>query len=612
MRALGSSFSGLALACVAVAFLATASFFLLHHAGNQIPYDLAVQRFKAEMASDRPDEGHAKGYKSRHEYCEMSSAVTAGARDRQSSEASALRNAVMLRQLTPKVPVCHALETAVDGAAVGRGTLKTRNWWGGKALYAIALRWLSVYQIRELTKVATGVAYLLLGISLLLLGPKMLLLAAPLLVFGAFFSATEYWAGVANGFPYLWTVLFATALALLTRLERGARERGSGMRTVPVFCFLGGTVSSYLWMGDGHTFLAVVWIGMVVWFGRAISDLAERTRRAAACIVLYGAGIVVCYALGQLVKAAFAWDRVWSTFWRGLVHAIQDSMPQGWRWLVAPDEMSALAYLDSFYKMAWPGWLPADFVPTFVAVFSLAAALGFAIFEARRGRAGLLWGVLWIVCLIAVSSVTFLIVEHQHWRTARFAFVPLALCLSCLVLAVGTVDWRRLATTWQLPAVLVVAGLVAWYLAKFELSATARLIDSVRDMRPVVRSVFDVYLDGDRVIYVKEEQCSDADEDAPFFLFLYPVDVADLPVPRQQHGFDNLEFDFRTIGRREGERCAAGRLIPDYPVDFFDVGQYLPGKGRLWSGRFSPKDLEPSSPALDTKAEAAESAGRGP
>ena len=55
-------------------------FFLLHHAGNQIPYDLAKQRFQVEPATAQWDAGHARGFKVPFEYCELSSAVMAGAR----------------------------------------------------------------------------------------------------------------------------------------------------------------------------------------------------------------------------------------------------------------------------------------------------------------------------------------------------------------------------------------------------------------------------------------------------------------------------------------------------------------------------------------------------
>ena len=597
-------------ACAAVALLATALFFLLHYAGNQLPYDLAVERFKAELASDLRDEGNAAGWKEMHEYRELSGTVLAGAR--KAGEDSTLRDAVVLKSLYP-------LEEVVSGAAIPEYQLRPRYWWGSKALYAVALRYVSVYQLRELTRIATRVAYLLLGVSLLLLSPKMLLLASPLLVFGAFFSGVEYWADVANGLPYLWTVLFVAGLALLMRLTRGAAASGAAggggdgaawPGTVPLYCFAAGTVSSYLALMDGHLLFAVTWIGMVVWFGHDALNVAERSRRALSCIVLYGAGIVVCHALGQMVKAMFLGEEVWLVFWDGIAHLVADSTggvsKHSWAahggrpiWASNP-----LLYLDFFYAAYWPSSLPSGAVPPFVATFSLAASLCLAVFEKRRGRSGLLWGVLWIVALMSTCCLTFQIIEDVPYRTARYVFVPLALCLSCLFLALPalwpprTPHWRMsLAAACALSAILigllVVAWAVSWYLTTFKSRAVGEMIESVEGMRPIASSFFDVYLDEDRLVYVKEE-CSKEDVDAVFFLHVYPADVADLKGRRRQQGFDDLNFPFERAGLRSGERCAAvRRLRPSvdtptasaYEAVAIRTGQDMPGKGRGWNER---------------------------
>ena len=595
-RALPARLFVLASSCAAVALLATALFFLLHHVGNRLPYGLAVERFNAESESDRPDEGHAKGYKSMFEYCEVSSAMLGGAREASDADKEeALRDAVVLKMLrvgNANWTACGKLEASAS--AVAASIVKTRYWWGGKALYAIALRWLSVYEIRELTKAATRGAYLLLAASLLLLSPKLLLLATPLVVFGAFFSGIDYWADAANGFPYLWAVLFVAGLSLLMRREVGKKGGGVGAGevqddvwagTVPVYCFAAGTVSSFLWLGDGHTFLAATWIGMVVWFGSRVPGVAARSKRATLCIVLYGAGIVVCYMLGQSAKAMFLGTRVWDVFWNGVLDWLLSAPATETR------DTGVSAFLSSSYAVYWPAWLPAHVVPTFIAVFSVAASLGLAVFEARRGRGELLWGVLWIVGIISIGSFKFLVLDHIHYRTARFAFVPLALCMSCLVLSVRMVDWRKsLATRWELPALLIVAGCISWPLAKYELSAVAKMIESVEDARPIIRSTYDVYLDGSRLVYVKEE-CAAEDVDVPFFLHLYPVDVADLADSRQPHGFDNLDFDFVHFGFRD-RRCTALRILPDYDLAAIHTGQYVLEKGRTWEQRIDLASLE--------------------
>ena len=626
----------LASSCAAVAVLATALFFLLHHLGNQLPYDLAAQRLKADFESDRPDPGHANGYKTMLEHCMMSSAALAGARQASgarknpslekspqrgsargnpSLEKDALRNAVLLRIFHRGTSnTCSQLEAAANGAEIPKSILLTRYWWGGKALYAIALRYGSVHEIRNLIRIGTYAAYGLLAISLLLLSPKMLLLGAPLLAFGAFFSGIEYWAGVANGLPYLWTVLFAAGLALLVRLARRGvgsavegecktRDVWSGL--VPVYCFAAGTLSSYLWLGDGHTFLAVTWIGMVVWFGCDALNVAERTRRAVLCIFLYGAGVAACYALGQMVKAMFL-ESVWTVFWNGLVGTVEES-PRG---ASEGSTSHPLIYLDSFYVAYWPSsaaywpssaaywpssW-PSGVVPTFVAASALAASLGLAVFEARRERPGLLWGVLWIVGLLSSGSLTFLIMDDIHYRTARYVFAPLALCLSCLLLSLRTTRWRMsLATAYTLSALmfglLVVAGAVSWYLTTFNSRAVDEVIESIEDMGPIANSTFDVYLDEDRLVYVKEE-CAPGDVDALFFLHLYPADIGDLHLRRRAHGYDNLDFSFERFGFRSDGRCAAVRILPGYEVVAIQTGQYLPGENREWSERIDVDSLQ--------------------
>ena len=116
---------------MAIALLATAFFFLLHHVGNQLPYDLAVERFRAELESERRDEGHAKGYKSKYEYCQMSHAVLAGARG-SAPTGSAFRSAVVLEESyldDASKRDCPALKAAVGGTAAPEIVLNTRYWW---------------------------------------------------------------------------------------------------------------------------------------------------------------------------------------------------------------------------------------------------------------------------------------------------------------------------------------------------------------------------------------------------------------------------------------------------------------------------------------------------
>ena len=405
-----------------VLILGTAFFFFLHYLGNQIPYELAKQRFAAEFEQNRPDEGHALGFKSRFEYCQLSSVVLTGANKLDGEHA--LVEAILLkyaRSEQPNTSFCDWLKAASSGVDLEKRLLKTRYWWGSKALYAIALRYWSVFAIRELTKISTYIAYGLLAVSLLLLSPRTLLVAAPLVAFGAFFSGVRYWADVANGMPYLWAVLSAAALPLLIR--------GRGVR---LYCFTVGMVSSYLWLGDGHTFLAVTYIGLVVWFGHGDLVAPERTRRAVSCIVLYLTGFVTCYALGQFIKGIFhGLDKVWRLFWSQVVITFDRSVSQ-------EGVRSLEGMLQSFYEMAVGTNETAGGVLTALSVLALVGAVLFAIHQARRNRFDLLWGVLWIIGLMLINVPQFIIAEDIPYRTTRFMFVPYALCLSCLLVGMNT------------------------------------------------------------------------------------------------------------------------------------------------------------------------------
>ena len=108
----------------------------------------------------------------------------------------------------------------------------------------------------------------------------------------------------------------------------------------------------------------------------------------------------------------------------------------------------------------------------------------------------------------------------------------------------------------------------------------------VGDRQPAISSTFDVYLVENRVVYIRE-QCRPADLEAWFFLHLYPVEVNDLPGPRQQHGFDNLDFPFDRQGNRFGDFCWAVVPLPDYAIATIGTGQYMTvedGYKHFWEG----------------------------
>ena len=99
---------------------------------------------------------------------------------------------------------------------------------------------------------------------------------------------------------------------------------------------------------------------------------------------------------------------------------------------------------------------------------------------------------------------------------------------------------------------------------------------------PVITSDWNVYSRSGNLIYVSEE-C--ANQDAPFFLHVVPLDANDLPEHRQRYSFDNLDFRFADVARLHGPKCVAARELPEYDISYIRTGQYT-DEGRLWEGEY--------------------------
>ena len=546
----------------------TAFFFLLHHAGNQLPYEVAKQRFQAELDAAQWDAGYARGFKTAWESCELSAAVMAGAR----GGGSPFRDALLVRAFYPHVHFypfgyCNVLREASGGGEPDSRPLKTRYWWGSKALYAIALRALSVYELSELTKTATRLAYALLAVAVLLLSPKALVVISPLIFLGAFHSGIDSFGDVANGMPYAWAVLSAAVLAFLMRFRApGAAPWGRAR----FFSFVTGMVSSYLWLGDGHTFLAVTLIGLIAYFGHERAAVRERVEQAVRCIGLYLAGFLTCYGLGLLVKTA-AW---------GGIDPLADSLNRVIYRLertnreLADGTTDFSRYLEFFHVLGWSGGsVRLGEVLTALALCALVAALLVSAWEAYRARPRLLPGILWIVALMLVNVPNFIVYDDLPFRTARFLFVMHGLCFSCLILAIRKMKGMK----GMIRSSLLAAGVAGVYLSSWIRVeyADSRVLELIEDTEPVIRSRFDVYYADNQLIYTKE-QCTEEDVTPRFFLHVIPADPADLETPY----FNNRDFEFIPGVFRNGlddGRCVTIRPLPDYAVDRIRTGQNLHG-----------------------------------
>ena len=113
--------------------------------------------------------------------------------------------------------------------------------------------------------------------------------------------------------------------------------------------------------------------------------------------------------------------------------------------------------------------------------------------------------------------------------------------------------------------------------------------DVISSVSPIVQSGYDVYLDGERLLYAKSS-CSEADRTTGFFLHVVPVDPNDLDEGREDHGFDNLDFTFISHqGWRSGSSCFVVVELPGYEIREIRTGQVVRrtiGYTRLWDAEF--------------------------
>lgn len=107
-----------------------------------------------------------------------------------------------------------------------------------------------------------------------------------------------------------------------------------------------------------------------------------------------------------------------------------------------------------------------------------------------------------------------------------------------------------------------------------------------QDHIPSIDSVFQVFFDGQQLVYLKPD-CVKKDIDARFFLHVTPSNNADLP-SNSKHGFQNMDFNFFDHGKVIDGVCVAVRNLPSYKIKSAATGQYIPNKGRTWGGLISP------------------------
>ena len=120
--------------------------------------------------------------------------------------------------------------------------------------------------------------------------------------------------------------------------------------------------------------------------------------------------------------------------------------------------------------------------------------------------------------------------------------------------------------------------------------AEMEMFERLAEREPIIRSDFDVYIIGDRLIYAKTD-CDESDTEARFFASAFPLYAEALPDDVRRRGYENTDFRFDDYGAITNDgRCWADVRLPNYPIAEMHVGQYVGIGGRLQSsmGRLLP------------------------
>ena len=106
--------------------------------------------------------------------------------------------------------------------------------------------------------------------------------------------------------------------------------------------------------------------------------------------------------------------------------------------------------------------------------------------------------------------------------------------------------------------------------------------------KSVLRSTFDIHLEGTTLTYLKEP-CVAEDVAAKFFLHVVPRNEADLSAVsrRYQSNFNNLDFTFSRKGAIWDGKCLGVVTLPDYEIARIRTGQFIrdPDLKVLWEAK---------------------------
>ena len=117
-------------------------------------------------------------------------------------------------------------------------------------------------------------------------------------------------------------------------------------------------------------------------------------------------------------------------------------------------------------------------------------------------------------------------------------------------------------------------------------AARAAMHRAREDGRLMARSVYDIYLADNELVYV-QERCDPLETEHPFRVSVFSERADDSPERRRQWDREIHEFDFHERGALlEEGACVALFPLPGYPIAAVRTGQYMDGEA-IWEAAFS-------------------------
>lgn len=154
--------------------------------------------------------------------------------------------------------------------------------------------------------------------------------------------------------------------------------------------------------------------------------------------------------------------------------------------------------------------------------------------------------------------------------------------------------WRRAGRSplEDLPEIETLFSAAEGSVWRFALRGRRSLDEIMKTTEPVIRSdSYDVYLDEDRLIYVRNAAAEDNDAGLRFFLHVVPAETENLHWARKWLG--RRQFDWgESCTWRSGGRCAVVVGLPQYAIESLRTGQYLAGATRTYGDLTYGRALE--------------------